>query len=455
MSWTVPFSRLALVGTLQLLLACAGAQSKTTTPAASAQKEALPAIQVPPLEGAVQEPVAFFAAAVYLQAAPPADVSGLLEKLSAEHFPGLHVGEAEPDPNDKLPVVYVKRMTAAEMPPPSLDEIEVLGQGLTPEQASQAAGSKHGLAVFFVGETRRVSSDLPKQNALVLALAEKLQGYPWDETTRQLFSREAFAPRAAEGPPSVLDHVTMHSYRDGELIRIETLGMEKFGLPNLEVNHVAASDANGTALLVNLVGSLLIQGSLQVVLDEVKDPKLAMPAELLEGANKRASVLLRRTKTQEGDGSEQLLELFFGEAEDRFVHERRNATLASLFGSTDSVVSMEHDEELLAASERAKQRLKALRPAFERGLAPGERLLVKAPFKTAEGDDEWMWVEVVRWQGATLHGILMNEPEAVSGLVAGSKVQVKQEDLFDYILMRADGSSEGNETGEIMERRLN
>src|SRR6185436_16808975 len=94
-----------------------------------------------------------------------------------------------------------------------------------------------------------------------------------------------------------------------------------------------------------------------------------------------------------------------------------------------------------------------LEPVFQRGLAPGERLLVKGPFKTTSGENEWMWVEVVRWQGSTIRGVLMNDPTQVPGLKAGAEVEVPVASVFDYLHTLPDGGTEGNETGEIMERR--
>jgi uncharacterized protein YegJ (DUF2314 family) len=457
MTAKVRLASLLLVSILPLALACAGATPKAKQPVAAAQE--LPALTVPPLDGPLEQPFRFFAVTLYLDAPAPDDLRGLVDSVRKKHFPELQYVEGEPD-GSKVPAIYAKRASAEEVPPPSLEELEYFGVGLSPEQGKQAVASTHALALLFVDATASSAGNLPRQNAVVSALAERLHGFVWDNDTRQLFARDAYAPRL-EANPSMLDHITVHAYRNGELVRLVTLGMAKFGLPDVEVNHVAASDARGTGMLLNVLCSLLAQGErpgtdggLVLSLDAVRDAKLRAALEPIQKASKSTPVVLRRTKGQEGDTSEELLELFFGEADDRFVHERRQAALASFYGMTDDAVSVEHDAELLAASERAKKRLGELRPAFDRGLAPGEHLAVKAPFKTDDGGDEWMWVEVVSWEGSAIHGILMNDPENVSGLVSGAKVQIKQDDVFDYLFARADGSSEGNETGEIMQRRI-
>jgi len=64
-----------------------------------------------------------------------------------------------------------------------------------------------------------------------------------------------------------------------------------------------------------------------------------------------------------------------------------------------------------------------------------------------------MWVEVVRWQGRTIRGILQNDPFEVPDLKSGARVEVKEGSLFDYILEKKDGTKEGNETGRLIERQ--
>jgi uncharacterized protein YegJ (DUF2314 family) len=127
--------------------------------------------------------------------------------------------------------------------------------------------------------------------------------------------------------------------------------------------------------------------------------------------------------------------------------------MVELFGARDEMVHTQHDEELLATSRRAVEKLLSeVKPRFVRGLEPGERLFVKAPFKTRSGDDEWMWVRVQRWDGPKLHGVLDSDPRDVPDIGAGSPVVVEESSLFDYLLVHPDGSSEGNETQEIILR---
>lgn len=71
------------------------------------------------------------------------------------------------------------------------------------------------------------------------------------------------------------------------------------------------------------------------------------------------------------------------------------STLPAASGSEDAISYVDHDAELLEASRKAKQEFPRLAALTGKGFAPGERLLLKAPFKTDADGREWMWVEVV------------------------------------------------------------
>jgi uncharacterized protein YegJ (DUF2314 family) len=62
-----------------------------------------------------------------------------------------------------------------------------------------------------------------------------------------------------------------------------------------------------------------------------------------------------------------------------------------------------------------------------------------------------MWVEVLRWEGKTIHGVLQNDPYDVPDMKAGARVDVSEDSIFDYIHRGADGGLEGNETGRLIE----
>ena len=63
-----------------------------------------------------------------------------------------------------------------------------------------------------------------------------------------------------------------------------------------------------------------------------------------------------------------------------------------------------------------------------------------------------MWIEVTTWRGNRIGGLLDNEPEKVPNLHSGQHVEVRQEEIFDYLHTFPDKRTEGNTTGPIIQR---
>ncbi|HEX2674961.1 MAG TPA: DUF2314 domain-containing protein, partial [Polyangiaceae bacterium] len=225
-------------------------------------------------------------------------------------------------------------------------------------------------------------------------------------------------------------------------------------------NQVSSKD-EAMGAIANLVcqtllerGKLGIGGQLDLSIDELKHG--GFKAELMERANdnakRRVALQLVGSLPREGDADNRLLEIAFpGSASS--LQEKQAAAGYELFGGHDSVVRVKHDQALLAASERARKKALAIGKRYKKGPPFGEQLLVKAPFPTSDGGNEWMWVEVVRWNGNEIDGILQNDPFDVPALKSGSRVEVKAGEIFDYLLTKSDGSQEGNETGALLEAR--
>lgn len=356
----------------------------------------------------------------------------------------------------------------AEYAPPDPDLLARFGHGLSSEQADQLMQSEQALILEFSYSGRHVWNGLKEAQGLVADLATATGGLIWDEETREVFAPAAWSERLAAWTGDVPDlskHTVIHAYKKDEFIRAITLGMTKFGLPDLVVENFSWSLSRNTGQLINLFAQALAEGAtiarpgeFDLDLKSIRNPQVReehLP-HLQGNATGVALLTLKKGTWEDGDPKNRLIELTFDRGTGPDPHARHEAVLSKTFGSTDSVTKVAHDDvELEAASARARAKLPALRTAFNKGLEPGETLLLKAPFATPDDSQEWMWVEVTRWKGDAISGLLMNEPHSIPDLHAGQKVQVSEAKIFDYIRRRPDGTVEGNETGKIIARQQN
>lgn len=397
---------------------------------------------------------------------PRGDVVKQGQNLVRSKFPTLEL-LTKPDESVAGPAVFIMMLDLDPVQgfaTPSMESLKYFGRGVSREQAEAMQKSKVATVVRFTYGPADAISTANLANALMNELATRTAGLVWDDETRELFSPAALVETRLSpldhGFPDVRDHIVIHAYKNGEYIRAITLGMRKFGLPDIVVNEFSWSLNDQMGNIMNLFAQSLVEGATPPMgrydfdVSKLKHDALRALYEknLLDDAHSVAQLTLVNAKADEGDPDNRLLELRFDQYAGKTVHEKQQKFAGSFFGSVDTVAYVKHNQAIEAASDRARLKLPGLRKEFNAGLQPGETLLLKAPFETSDGAREWMWVEVSTWKGNSIIGLLANEPERVPGLRAGATVEVDEQDVFDYILHRADGTTEGNETGKEIEK---
>lgn len=363
---------------------------------------------------------------------------------------------------DQVASLEIPLPPLADYAPPSPEAFRYVAVDL---EMSQGAALAQAERVFILG-FEALPSDLMRANreanALVRRLAELTDGLPWDAECRLLYSRAAWQERRVaswQGDlPDVRGHVNMHAYRNPDLVRIITLGMRKFGLPDLVIAQTPSGGSRAAGNAINACAQRMLEGQafdgprFDLVLadirhDGMREPALANP---LDGATGRARLHLAEAPWEQGDPQNRLLALEFPDGEGQTPLERQASALATLYGSEGSIVGRRPgDEALKAASEKARAAFLAKAPTFRKGLQPNERLVIKAPF-TFDDQTEYMWVEVVGWRTSSIEGILMNDSHFNRKLRVGHRVTVNLRDVYDYIHYKPDGTEEGNETGKVL-----
>lgn len=440
-------------------LICAGVILLFGSGVASAGQENFPA-------GSPIAESIYFQFAVYYLPVPDKDPLPILRQWLAEEHKDVRIVDHIPAKPDGMVVrAYILETVGDEYRPPDMDWLHYFGRGVSREQAEALQKSEQALILDFAHPADDAWPALRMATALAEHMSRETGGLLWDDETRLVFSpdewREQRLAAWRTAVPDISKHTTIHAYKDGEYIRAITLGMVKFGLPDVVVEGFSWSSNRNMGVLINLFGQAMAEGAsfekpgkFDLDLKKIANPDVREPQmeSLKSNATAIALLGLKQGTGEEGDPDNRLVEITFERYQAPDIHARQEKLLSSFFGREDSITRLTHTEELLEASQKAKAELPALRRAFNARLQPNEYLLVKAPFTTPDAGQEWMWVEVSRWQGDQITGLLMNEPFYVPDLHAGQRVTVSQQDIFDYIRRFPDGSQIGNETGEIIQR---
>jgi uncharacterized protein YegJ (DUF2314 family) len=409
--------------------------------------------------------------AVYL-AAPPAPATVEAAKAAAKaRVPEVALtSKGGKDGGVARPALMVVAPPIEQLAAPTERELTYVGRGLDEAQAKAAAASKGVLAMYWGLDADPTLARLREAQKLILEIAEKNGGFVWDEVTRELFTPEVWKKNRVDGwdgdLPRMRRHITIHYYatEDGRH-RAITLGMGKFGLPDLVASDVPQSESGTMGTILDTTAQAFVEGALvgpggalDLDLSAVRHTaEKEMNAKAAgQEAKMRGKIGLVTAAAEQGDPDNRLYELTFPAYAGATPNERQAKALLSILGARPDpkTGAAADDPELLAVRARVQKRLPAVGEAFAKGLPLGERIVVKAPFDTDQGSVEWIWVGVTGWDGAILRGRLENEPFSVKALHLGAKVEVKQASLADYIWVGSDGSKkEGGENSAILERR--
>jgi uncharacterized protein YegJ (DUF2314 family) len=409
-----------------------------------------------------------FQFAIYYLPNATNDPGAVLDALLSERYHAVkRVRKLEPgSPGISVSAKLVTNVQQSYRPP-SLESLKYFGRGLSREQGLALQGSQQALLLDFAYSKEHVWDGMRLALELTGALTQQTGGLPWDDATREVFTPDAWKTNRIDtwnaAVPDISRHTVMHAYRDSDkgFVRAITLGMAKFGLPDLVIEDFLWSENRNIGHLINLFAQALAEGASVTKAGEfdldirgiknfgVRDPDIS---SLKTNGTGKAFLSLRQGRWEQGDPQNRLIEITFDRYKNRDPHARQEELLSSMFGAEDHVTKVHKDDaQILAASKQAREKLPALREHFNKEMKPGEYVVVKVPFATPDGGKEYMWVEISTWNGDKIKGLLRNDPENVSSLHAGQMVTVSEAKVFDYIHLLPDGTQEGNETGKIIE----
>jgi len=430
-----------------------------------------PAAGAPVSSGDVRNEVGSYGVVFYFAPRPAGETRTTARTLARRFLPKVPLVD-KPNKETKPPFIgfLEEKAPLRAFPLPEASYFRHSGRGLSPKDITAVLGTRSATSLLLVAPRDDVWSMTRAFTQLVQEFAVTTHAYVWDIATRELFSQQAWKQKRLDvwpdsGLPEIGTQITIHLYQANEssrYLRAITLGMEKFALPDVVIPELVGSDNRPAGNLINLVCQSMaedpvVEGKRQVFrLASLRATRMRQEFEssLRGGASGQITLALLQGKAERGDPDNRLIEIDFRHGVGTTNDERRQNLFSVLWGADDAIVGARHTDDVLEAARKASARLPELQAAFNKGLAVGERLLVKAPFARDDKGMEWMWVEVMSWpKGKDIEGILQNDPFYIRNLKAGARVQIHTRDVFDYLWYRADGTSEGNETAHLLERQ--
>jgi|GEM_PF-1664655 len=231
---------------------------------------------------------------------------------------------------------------------PDTAYLTLFGRGLTSKQVLAVQQAQEMLLIDVAYPPDDTTGYLKTVSNTAYQIASKYNALIWDSVTGEMFSRGQWMKQRLAGwhrdLPMVENHILIRtSVRDGEF-RAVTVGMVKFGLPDLVVSGFKREQSPAMASLLNLGAQALLEGlpakpgRLELNIDElVESPfRARLKESLYKNANKRTVLQFAEGEPQEGDPDNSLLEIGFNHLVGDSLHQRQQAALVSLFGAPDN-----------------------------------------------------------------------------------------------------------------------
>jgi uncharacterized protein YegJ (DUF2314 family) len=358
----------------------------------------------------------------------------------------------------------VEVMAAADWILPPKDTLGSVARNVPEAERASLYDAKEVLVVHVQGEDTQDHMPFRGGFALAEAFARDLRGYVHDEVTHRIDPALAFAerlPKTPIGTPFFVPEsllVELHPLDDDDVAgpyRLLTLGMARYGVPDLEMRGFHEKDGSRLAAILNAVASKLAQSErgpeIHVSLVDVARTAKKKPDELTRNADKSKDLTLRLTLAERTPADPDN-DVYRIEAPADGGEEAHVELLRTLYGDARVLTAGTNDPALLAAEARAKKSVGAAAAKWKKA---GGSLTLRVPFPVPneKGKSEVMWMKAKTCDDAgTCKGTLASRPVFVKNLEAGADVSGKLSDVSDYLLELADGTKEGGETIQILER---
>jgi uncharacterized protein YegJ (DUF2314 family) len=121
-------------------------------------------------------------------------------------------------------------------------------------------------------------------------------------------------------------------------------------------------------------------------------------------------------------------------------------------GPADLAQSMALFDQLIAKPmKEALRTLPQAKKRFQAGLRPGETFYLTTRVVDAEGRFEQVFVQVTQWEDTYVQGTIANTLQTVRDYSTGQTLEFTTNAVYDWTIVRADGSEEGNYVGKFLD----
>jgi uncharacterized protein YegJ (DUF2314 family)/tetratricopeptide (TPR) repeat protein len=283
-----------------------------------------------------------------------------------------------------------------------------------------------------------------------------VNGVVQDAASHVLWGTEQWKKHVQQ--PSRLVETNLHFeiLADEGIVWIHSHGMQKFGLPDVEMEGIPEDLAHRGRMVALTVAELLIkQRGEHSIETEVEIPGVPAILNLVpeapdqEGHFPNGSLKIQFVPDSEGTSDD--VRSILSSLSSRMSHAslgRRSEPSTDPVESENVPITLRRN--MVEAHKRARQALPLFKTSFQQSIDSVEHVhAVKVGFPAQGGKYEWMWVTLDAWRGQSLVGHLESSPVLRKDLSKGSRVQITEAEIFDWVIVQSGDVLEGAYTENL------
>ena len=355
------------------------------------------------------------------------------------------------------PSILVKKHNVDELPVPSLQALQYFGRGFDQSKANRIMASDYSVSFIGVGPFDKSHKLLRKITQCVGGIAEKYDAFIYDVSDSLTFTPVSFENiRLGEIKKGFLSasQFGVRAYRVEKGIRSVSMGLEKFGQPNLVIenfsdHHMAYMDKLFSIVLQHVIESPIPVKPGPMVFDIKNIANPAVRSELGSSVEANGSgktkLMFKKAASLDGDPLGLLAVSFENSPGDSLWLEQANL-LKHVFGKDRTISNVPDPDRLESAVTLAKLRAKAILEEDHALEKDGMRLLVAIVMAEHE---EVVWVEVAEWKAQQGMGVLLSDPIHTKSFRSGMTYKFDYNSIMDFKLYGTDGLVEQGGVQEL------
>ena len=366
----------------------------------------------------------------------------------------------------KLTIDYILREEAGELFDYPLELMETNARELDARDYGILKNSEMIIRVRFSDVAELAEENIGFLVRFVEAVRDVSGGVIQDAVSHALWGQRAWERHLYEDRDQIVkSNILIELLDEDGHVWVHSHGMQKFGLPDVEIEGVPKELSSEAVRLILKVCETLVE-------KRTESSNLSQPMELTdppvtcyfdfrrsddEGHFPSGSIRIFPTLCGTDPNHElALLESLklFDKTSNKPFPSKEMINQESRKGKTSSqkvnheLVHLKH--KILDAHRKARSNLDIFRRSFQdSAFSTNHTHAVKIGFPAQGGQYEWMWVSLDAWRGKSIVGSLENAPLLRKDLRKGVKVRINEAEIFDWVITHGNEILEGGFTEHI------